>query len=186
MSEWLTYVFSFVCGRYAPHTWILGGIELPCCQRCTGLYAGAALAMLLHLVCRPGVTFRYRLIHGLCLLQMAPMGLHLVPQDAWLRCLSGQLFAYSLVAFMSLELRSRGVPASSPGPSGNNYYWVGAALSLPLIPLLVQWDGVFAATLLSVLVLAGGCSLLVLALIQLGHGAVALGRRLWVGTVRCT
>jgi uncharacterized membrane protein len=185
MNEWLIYIFSFVCGRYAPHTWILGGIELPCCQRCTGLYAGAALAILLQLGCRPNDSFRYRLIHGLCLLQMAPMGLHWIAQDALLRCLSGQLFALSLVAFLSRQLSARGVPAPSPDRAGHNYYWAGVVISLPLISLLAQWDGIIAVTLLSVLVLAGGCGLLVLTLVQLGSVGMALVRWWRVGTLKC-
>jgi uncharacterized membrane protein len=93
-------IFARVCGQQ--HNWVLGGETLPFCQRCTGLYVGAVLAMLVLLLFRPKATKRMLGAHGLLLLMMAPFGYHLVPQNGAVRMLSGQLFAIGLVYYMLL------------------------------------------------------------------------------------
>ena len=51
MQDLLQTIFGWVCGQNPGHTWAPGGLMLPCCQRCTGLYAGAFFAG-----CRASVT----------------------------------------------------------------------------------------------------------------------------------
>lgn len=43
--ELLHTVFRHVCGQPPDRTWHLDSLLLPVCQRCTGLYIGAALAV---------------------------------------------------------------------------------------------------------------------------------------------
>jgi hypothetical protein len=48
MNQALSHLFSFVCGQCPEHVWTCGDWTLPCCQRCTGLYVGALLAVVWH------------------------------------------------------------------------------------------------------------------------------------------
>lgn len=105
MPEILAHWFAAVCGQDPGHTWAPGGILLPCCQRCTGLYVGASVAMLLHLWLRPKLTGRFLEIHGGFLLAMVPFGFHWVAQGPVLRALSGVLFGFAVVTFLWLPLR---------------------------------------------------------------------------------
>ena len=104
MPEILAHWFAAVCGQDPGHTWAPGGILLPCCQRCTGLYVGAAVAMLLHLWLRPKLTGRFLEIHGAFLLAMVPLGFHWVAQGPVLRTISGVLFGFAVVTFLWLPL----------------------------------------------------------------------------------
>jgi uncharacterized membrane protein len=105
--ETLNHTFSWVCGQNPDHTWIPGGLPLPCCQRCTGLYVGAAVAVLLHLALKPLPTARFLQIHGLFLLLMVPFGFHWLPQGELLRAGTGVLFGFGVVTFLSLKLSAR-------------------------------------------------------------------------------
>jgi uncharacterized membrane protein len=104
MLEFLDHLFAAVCGQNPEHTWAPGGVPLPFCQRCTGLYVGAAIAWLLHCWLRPRPTTRFLQIHGAFLLYMAPCGFHWLPQGPVLRTLSGVLFGFAVVAFLWLPM----------------------------------------------------------------------------------
>jgi len=128
MAELLHHLFGCVCGQNPVHTWAPGGVWLPVCQRCTGLYAGACVAALLHLALRPVATSRWLWLHGGFLLCMIPFGYHWLPQGPVLRALTGVLFGFGLVAFLRLPLRL--APGhtfaenahSAPGSPLNNCY----------------------------------------------------------------
>jgi uncharacterized membrane protein len=167
MSEWLTQVFSLVCGRHPEHIWAPGGWALPCCQRCTGLYVGAFCAGLVHLLLRPRSTPRFLWIHALLVLQMVPFGFHWVPQGPMLRALSGSCFAFGLVACLWLLPSARWLPA------GEHRRWKALRYSLALVagvtsPLfLAGWGGRAGAVALSVLAGLGMVTLFGLALLSL-------------------
>ncbi len=108
MLEILAHWFAAVCGQDLGHTWAPGGILLPCCQRCTGLYVAAGVAALLHLWLRPRPTGRFLEMHGAFLLVMVPFGLHWVAQGPVLRTLTGVLFGFGVVTFLSLPLSRAG------------------------------------------------------------------------------
>jgi uncharacterized membrane protein len=111
MIEILSHLFAAVCGQNPGHTWAPGGMLLPCCQRCTGLYVGAGVAGLLHLWLRPRLSGRFLEIHGAFLLFMAPFGFHWVADGPALRTVTGVLFGFGVVTFLWLALESRaGVP----------------------------------------------------------------------------
>jgi len=103
--EHIRQVFALVCSR--AHCRVLGGEALPFCQRCTGLYVGAAVAVVLYAVFRPHSSSLSLWIHGLLLLLVVAFGYHLVPQNGMLRTLTGQLFAVGLVCYLSLLPASR-------------------------------------------------------------------------------
>jgi uncharacterized membrane protein len=107
MFDWIYHGFGALCGQNPAHTWAPGGIPLPCCQRCAGLYAGACLAALLHLSLRLKLTGRFLEAHGLFLALMLPFGLHWLPQAPALRAASGLLFGFAVVTFLWLPLAQR-------------------------------------------------------------------------------
>jgi len=81
----LTYIFSHVCGQGRP--FVLDGEALPVCQRCLGLYAGAALT-----------------------------GLWLVASGAWRRALPERSVAYANIV-MLLAAMAGGVHWVDAGPT---------------------------------------------------------------------
>lgn len=152
----LESLFSIVCGQNPGHTWTPGGELLPVCQRCTGLYAGATLAILLQLVFRPRPTARYLWVHGALLLQMVPQGFHLVPQEPLSRTISGVLFGAGLVAFLLLPLRPAAAEATGPGRSSARWgYGLGLALGTLLVLAGSAAGGSPSALLLRGAALAG-------------------------------
>lgn len=170
----LESIFSLLCGQNPAHTWVLrdgilregiladpafgetllGVGALPCCQRCTGLYAGLALAVLLQIACRPRPTSRFLWAHGILLLQMVPLGFGLVPQLAPVKALSGGAFALGLVAFLWLPLSSATDPAR-PGQGRNGLYAACGLGGVAIAPALALWGGAPAAAALSCAVAAG-------------------------------
>jgi uncharacterized membrane protein len=104
MLDVLRHVFGWVCGQNPAHTWSPGGELLPVCQRCTGVYAGALAAALLHLAWRPAPAPHWLWLNGAFLLFMLPAGFYWIPQNPELRCDSGILFGFGLVAFLWLTL----------------------------------------------------------------------------------
>ena len=149
MLEALNHLFSCVCGQNVGHTWETGGMLLPLCQRCTGLYAGAGVAALAHLLLRPRITGAFLLWHGGFLLLMAPFGMHWVSQGPGLRASSGLLFGAGVFTFLwlpamnvwrrqtpresrwmvllymtALLATALGLPALAPSPSAAALYTV--------------------------------------------------------------
>jgi uncharacterized membrane protein len=192
MLDFLHHLFGFVCGQNPDHTWAPGGVLLPCCQRCLGLYAGAGVAALLHLWLRPQLTGRFLEAHGAFLLLMAPFGFHWLPQGPVLRTITGLLFGFGVFAFLWLPLSrrffhraaieagsaivpiavgrvSRHTP-SSMLPSCSPYA-IGLLLTVGLVPLLAACGGRGTACALSALVFIG---LIALAAAICGNAALAL------------
>jgi hypothetical protein len=170
MIEALSHLLGAVCGQNPVHTWGPGGILLPCCQRCTGLYVGAAVATLLHLWLQPRLTGRFLEIHGAFLLLMGPFGLHWVPQGPILRAGSGVLFGFAVVTFLWLPLSSRF--AFRAGPSAARKYFLVLAAALALLPLVAAVGGTFVAYLLSGATACGAAALLALVMADVGCGVI--------------
>lgn len=179
MPEILSHLFAAVCGQNPSHTWAPGGIGLPCCQRCLGLYAGAAVAAWAHLWLRPKLTGRFLEIHGAFLIAMLPFGLHWVPQGPALRTATGVLYGFGVTTFLWLPLAVRRQGAHLPLPNAprtSRHYFLTVGLVIVLLPLLANWGGVVCAYLLSCLAALGAVCLGALAL-----GVVGLAAR---GTLR--
>ena len=171
MIEGLRTVFSLVCGQYADHVWVPGQCPLPCCQRCTGLYAGAFLAVLCQFVFRPRPTYAFRLWHGLFLLLMVPFGFHWLSQGPVLRCETGILFGFGVVAFLWLVPGAKWQTQAPPRTAG---YSFGLLASLVSIPVTALWGGRPGGFLLSWLAALGLFALGVLVLINLGLALTGL------------
>jgi uncharacterized membrane protein len=115
VAEAWQHLFALVCGQNPAHTWSPGGALLPCCQRCTGFYAGAVMALVLHLALRIRPSARFLQVHGLFLLQMVPLGFHWVAQGALVRTWSGLLYGFGVVSFLWLLPGARLVRVGEPG-----------------------------------------------------------------------
>src|ERR1039457_5063438 len=148
MFALLAHWFAAVCGQAPGHTWAPGGILLPCCQRCTGLYVGAGAAALLHLWLRPKLSGRFLEIHGAFLVVMVPFGFHWVAQGSVLRTLPGVLFGFGVVTFLWLPLsqragRSLSRPFRVQDSAWGYFFMLGATLIL--LPTTAILGGAFAA-----------------------------------------
>ncbi|MBZ5525333.1 MAG: DUF2085 domain-containing protein [Acidobacteriia bacterium] len=150
-------LFSFVCGQV--NVWNVGGVDLPFCERCTGLYVGGFYALLLMIVFRPAPGVKLLAVHVLLLLQMAPFGFHLVPHGAIVRTITGESFAFGLAYCLSmglLDLVHRG-QALQPQPERARLwrYALAAFIGMPLLLLAIRFGGVATARVLAALGLAG-------------------------------
>ncbi len=166
MLEFLHHGFGWVCGQSQAHTWSPGGEQLPCCQRCTGVYVGAFAATLLHLAWRPAPTSRWLGLNGALLLFIIPSGFYWIPQNPELRCASGVLFGFSLVAFLRLCLAR---PSQTNFPKRNSWpqlagFAATVIACLVFIPLLAGSGSSMAAHLLGAAAAGGALALLALVL----------------------
>jgi uncharacterized membrane protein len=132
-------IFSFVCGQQ--HNWVVGGEELPFCQRCTGLYVGALPALLVYLRIRPKATNGLLWLHGMCLLVMAPFGYHLVAQNGAARMLTGQLFAIGLIYYLTLLAADRWTVTRALSSREIARYLAAEVATLLLLQAAVIWGG---------------------------------------------
>jgi uncharacterized membrane protein len=196
MRETLASLFLPLCGQYAPHVWSPGGIALPCCQRCSGLYAGALIALLLQVFLRPRWGNAGQAIHGLMLLQVVPLGLHWVPQGPVLRSWSGLWLGFAAVCFLwaaparwwALRRGSASrVPAGKVSPSvscrfppgSRAFYFAILAATMALVPLAGACGGPAAGTFLAAAAVGGVLALGLLALANLLLAAAWLVQRVF-------
>lgn len=176
MLELLTQLFAALCGQNTDHTWAPGGLLLPVCQRCTGLYAGAAVAALLHIWARPRLTPRRLELHGVFLLLMVPFGFHWLPQGPLLRGMTGVLFGFGVATFLWLPLR-RSVIAETTCFESRSFltsrwllYVAALLVTLCSVPWLGASGGKIAAFLLVALTCAGAMTLAALVVAALALG----------------
>jgi uncharacterized membrane protein len=174
MMDSLAHLFSFVCGQHPGHIWAPGGVELPLCQRCAGLYTGALWALAWLLLLRPPVTTGFLRAQAVLLLQMAPAGFHWVQQGPVLRTLSGALFAFGLVAFLGLIPLEHRPGQSRPKEGTTTAYWLALAAGLPVLLGAALWGGKVAGVLLSFGAVAGSLCLTGLAVWNVGVLAARL------------
>ena len=146
-------LFSYVCGQN--QCWAPGGKFLPFCQRCTGLYVGGVLALILCALFRPRPTYRVLWIHGLLLLLMVPFGYHLVPQNAVIRTLAGQLFAFGLVYYLALNPAGHLHVWSQARRENARGYALGAVAGILALQFSVHLGGVGTSTALAWIGFAG-------------------------------
>ena len=157
MMDLFYHLFAHLCGQNPAHTWSPGGVSLPCCQRCAGLYVGACVAALLHLTARPAATYGWRWLHGGFLLLMLPFGFHWLPQGPILRTVTGVLFGFGLTALLRITL-----PAPSERGNtarANRIYAAGLGATLVLVPWLGAYGSASTASALSLLAVGGALAL---------------------------
>ena len=163
----LHQIFSFVCGQ--THVWTVGGQTLPLCQRCTGLYVGAACALGSWAFFRPRATDATLCAHGIALLLMVPFGYHLVPQNGDIRTLTGYVFGFGLVYFLLLIPGRDGAraPAGAGQTPGLYGYVAGFAAGAAAVVLAVHLGGTRTAVILSWISIAGVAALAILSAVNL-------------------
>jgi uncharacterized membrane protein len=164
MHNFLFHIFSLVCGENPQHIWSPGGQPLPCCERCTGLYVAALVAVILRLSFQPCISKRFLQIHVLCLLQLGLFIFPWLPQSPVLRTISGSLFGFGVVAFLWPAVASWHRPLNK---FRTRVYLSGMTVCLALTPIIAKWGGVIGANVLMILVLAGALALVVLIAINL-------------------
>jgi uncharacterized membrane protein len=178
MIEIVTQAFSWICGQHADHTWTCGGLPLPCCQRCTGLYLGALAGFLLLILLRPPMTRLLLWLHGAMLILMVPFGFHWLPQDALIRGWTGVLFGFGLVAFLQLPLAQRTTDSHSSSSRATRvlFYCIGLATTLAAIAVLHFGAPQISAALVSLFLLCGALVLITLAVANIWLGIRRLVR----------
>jgi uncharacterized membrane protein len=167
--NWMAGIFSLVCGQV--HCWSPGGVSMPVCERCLGLYVGALWALVLVVLLRASPTRAMLWLHGMAMLVMLPFGYHFVPHGPIVRTITGFLFGVGMVYYLALipvdVLRLEPLAKTrSVIP-----YTVAAVMPLPWILLAANYGSTLAGSILSLLAVAGLAVTAVLALAN----AVALG-----------
>jgi len=99
------WVFSHVCHQEIARCWAPGGVPLALCERCVGVYVGAALLLFAVPLMRFGPTKTLLILHAFFVLQMTVFGYHLLPHPPTARTLSGQLFMTGVFFFLWNHLR---------------------------------------------------------------------------------
>jgi uncharacterized membrane protein len=176
----LNHLFAALCGQDPGHTWAPGGLLLPVCQRCTGLYVGAGIATVLHLWLRPRLSGRFLVVHGAFLLFMAPFGFHWVPQGPCLRAVTGVVFGFGILTFLWLPVSASVLSATrfaatrpADPAQASLFYAIMMALTLVAVPLLGACGGTPMAYLLSLLAGWGAVALAAIGLANVGLGLAA-------------
>jgi uncharacterized membrane protein len=173
----LWQAFSMLCGQNPEHTWALEQVPLPFCQRCTGLYVGSFVCLLLHWSLRPGQGGRFIALHCLFLLTAAPFGFHLVPDGPVLRTMTGVLCGFGIGTFLWLVPAAAWGVADAPNrKSPAALYALALCATLLLLPLAAHLGGAVSGYVLQGLAAAGAVSLGGLVLANVAFGLRGLVR----------
>jgi uncharacterized membrane protein len=97
----LHQLFSYVCGQV--NLCYVGGVQLPSCQRCTGLYVGGFFALGLVAIFRPKPTPAMLWFHGLLMLFIIPFGYHWIRTGELVRLATGLMFGTGLAYYLVLN-----------------------------------------------------------------------------------
>ncbi len=178
MIEFLHHIFGFVCGQPAGRTWSLDGEWLPFCQRCTGIYVGALVAVALQLVFRIRPSSRLLGVYSLLIVQIAPFGLHVVRDTGMLRTLTGMAFSFGLIAFLWLLPQERLGLGCFPKASTLWSYAMLALFAAFSLIFAVNSGGAVTAALLSLVGMLGFSILVLLTLLNVGFLSSSLLKRL--------
>lgn len=146
-------VFGYLCHQETGRCWAPGGAALALCQRCTGVYAGAALGVFLASFMRYTPDRKTLILHIIFILQMIPFGLHWIPHGATMRMLTGQLFIYGILYFIIANIVVRKGWAREERTPRRYYLWLAATQIL--LQVLVRLPFAFAASLIELMALAG-------------------------------
>lgn len=153
IAELAARVFSHLCHQEAGRAWVVGGRTLVLCARCTGVYAGLALAWLTVPLARKKPTTTILWLHGAAMLQMVVFGFHMLePQPHWVRTLSGSLFAAGAVYFLHLPARARIAPEGGGSPT---MYLVAAGAMQLVLQVVLRADARWMGTAVEGLALGG-------------------------------
>jgi len=151
--NWLAQIFSHVCGQ--AHCWAPGGVVMPVCERCLGLYLGALWSLGLILTLRAAPSRALVWLHGMAMLAMPPFGYHFVPHGPIVRTVTGFLFGVGMVYYLVLipadVLHLERFTSNRPVIP----YVVAALIPLPWILLAAKYGSRLAGSFLALLAFAG-------------------------------
>ena len=151
--NWVFHIFSLVCGQV--HCWAPGGLSMPVCERCLGLYVGAVWALVLVVLLRASPTRAMLWLHGMAMLAMLPFGYHFVPHGPIVRTVTGFLFGTGMVYYLALipveVLQLERLAKSRPVIP----YTVVAVVPLPWILFAANYGSASSGSLLALLAVAG-------------------------------
>jgi len=146
-------VFSFLCHQDVGSSRPDAGIPAALCQRCTGMYAGAFLALFLFPLARFKPDNKILLVHGLFLFQGVLLGVFPIPQPGWIKALSGQLFIIGVFYILWVNIQSKRRLFKDKGSP-----WLYAAalvLSLLLVQVIANLPFTVSQILMDILSLLG-------------------------------
>lgn len=130
---------------------------LPMCQRCTGFYVGAAVALALLFIFRPRPGSMFRYVHLFLVIAMAPFGFHLVEHGAILRTVSGHWFGFGVAGL--LWLMPARLLTDKPQRQRCLPHFQIALASILVLPVCAVWGGKAGAFLIIGLAIAGWMAL---------------------------
>jgi len=159
------FIFSYLCHQEADRCWAIGGNILPFCQRCTGVYVGAGLMLFLLPLMKFKSNWKILLLHILFLVQMIIFGYHLIPHNATIRTLSGQLFIIGALYFIWYNIQNRWNLIQSDSKPYS--YFGGIIATLLFLQLLIHTPFLFSFVLVEILSLVGILTILSSALTTL-------------------
>ncbi|MBP8304003.1 MAG: DUF2085 domain-containing protein [Phycisphaerae bacterium] len=134
-------LFSLICHQDPDRSFTIAGTVLPCCQRCTGLYLGLAVGLMVQLLSAsykrglPPKGILYTLIA--CLLVMPVFGFHLLDPGPgwrfWTGLIYGDALAYLLLPAV-FTIATRGTAVGPYTPRSAMAFWAQFAFvnALPL------------------------------------------------------
>jgi uncharacterized membrane protein len=159
------FIFSRICHQEAIRCWAPCGNVLAFCQRCTGVYVGSSLMLLLIPLMKFRPNKKILWLHGLFMIQMIVFGFHLIPHSATIRTISGQLFITGVIYFLYHNLQNRwNLFKINQSPQ---YYLYGIVLNIILLQLFVRAPFPFASTIIELLGLIGIMVIIVFGFITL-------------------
>ncbi len=204
--EALFDLFGHFCGQQIDHTWLPGGVPLPVCQRCTGLYVGAALAVGLMGWFRPRLGGWFLLVHGAFLLGIAPFRLDWIEDGPEMRTITGFLYGAAVAVLLARwpvevlgsvwsgqfrfemlsgqepsEARRRPSRALCRDRAGAWGYWIALGAGVVVLPLFCGVGGDLALWVLAAGIAAGGLSLVLLLILNVLAFIWLVARRRGVG-----
>ena len=166
-ADTLTTVFRHLCGQ--GRCFVVDGVALPVCQRCFGLYVGAAVTgvwLLASGLWRRGLpSRRVGTAQGLLLLAAMLGGIHAIDLGPTWRVLCGLWTGHGVLSWLvggaqHLRSASRGAAGGAPRWTGRDeLQWSCVAGWLTLAALLLPIQGVLGWSAWTAIVAGGAVSL---------------------------
>lgn len=172
LAHWLG---SAVCGQLPEHTYSIGGVALPLCARCTGMYVGALCSLAYFswrhprsaslprswFAAAPLLFFVLWATDGVnSLLASVPIFPHLYPPENVLRLITGTLMGITIASLIFIVFNSVTWQHPNPEPilaTGRELMYLLGIAAVIVLAVQLDWSPVLLpitlASLISVLIL---------------------------------
>ena len=165
--DFLAKYLEWICGQATDRSWVFGSQTFPLCQRCTGIYVGAAIATILYYCMRPRAQRGGLWILMVLLFQIVPAGLHWWFDTPVLRMLSGAWFGIGVIGLLYRQAMPNRNVASHLRRRKEWPAILSAFLIAGALAQLVQDHEVITGALCFALAIAGLISVIVLVSVNL-------------------